>query len=241
MPSIDDAVSQASSILAHEAYAPAEPKSGSGEIGPPVSDLSAHVMDTIQRFPMPGAQSFNDSIRQGDRKDMVPQYRTFPPSQAPSTNIEVVRELVTRVAGGGMIVVSSGGSSTVTNLPGVPGAPGAPGTPGTPGTPAGGIPVPPSDTGNLTASDPINVSSVRKVIGGPAIISVDTFGASGPGHKRGVVPDPGAVAGDTRFLREDAVFAALPPDVDFEPVTNGDPFFPEIVFSDGDVVMTAMV
>lgn len=235
MPSIDDAVRQASSIVAHDAFVPKE-SHGDGHVSPP-QDLAPAVVDTLQRFPMPGQQSFNDSVRQGDRKDLVPQYRTFPPSQAPSTNVEIVRELVTRVAGGGMIVVSSGGSSTVTNLPGVPGAPGAPGTPGTPGTPAGGIPTPPSDTGNLTAADPINVSSVRKVIGGPAIISVDTFGASGAGHKRGVVPDPGAVAGTSRFLREDATFAALPPDIDFEPVTNGDPDFPEIIFAGGEVVM----
>ncbi len=237
MPSIEDAVQQATQILDHEAYAPSssnrEAHTGVG----PASDLVSSVMDTIQRFPMPGAQSFNDSIRQGDRKDLVPQYRVFPPSQAPSTNVEIVRETVARVAGGGMIVVSSGGSSVVTNLPGAPGAPGLPGEPGSPGTPVGGIPAPPSDTGNLTASDPINVSSVRKVIGGPAIISVDTFGASGPSHKRGVVPDPGAVAGTTRFLREDATWATLPPDDDLEPVTNGDPAFPEIVLSDGDVVM----
>lgn len=33
------------------------------------------------------------------------------------------------------------------------------------------------------------------------------FGASGASHSTGVVPDPGAVAGTTRFLREDATFA----------------------------------
>jgi len=240
MPSIDDAVAQATQILEHEAYVPARAREAHSGIGP-TADLAASVIDTIQRFPMPGAQSFNDSIRQNDRKDMVPQYRTFPPSPAPATNIEVVRDTVTRVAGGGTIVVSSGGSSVVANLPGAPGAPGLPGEPGSPGTPSGGIPVPPSDTGNLTASDPINVSSVREVLGGPAVISVDTFVASGPSHKRGVVPDPGAVAGTSRFLREDATFAPLPVDDGFEPVTNGDPFFPEIVFSDGDVVMTPIL
>lgn len=236
MPSIESAVNQASDILARESYEPASPRESHTGVGPS-SDLAANIMDAIQRFPMPGAQSFNDSIRQGDRKDLVPQYRVFPPSQAPSTNVEIVRETVTRVAGGGMIVVSSGGSSVVQNLPGAPGAPGLPGEPGSPGTPVGGIPATPSDLGNLTASDPINVSSVRKVVGGPAVISVDTFGASGPSHKRGVVPDPGAVAGTSRFLREDATWAALPPDVDLEPVTNGDPDFPEIVFAGGDVVM----
>jgi hypothetical protein len=33
------------------------------------------------------------------------------------------------------------------------------------------------------------------------------FGASGPAHSTGIVPDPGATAGVTRFLREDATFA----------------------------------
>lgn len=32
------------------------------------------------------------------------------------------------------------------------------------------------------------------------------FGASGAGHAAGLVPDPGAVAGTTRFLREDGAF-----------------------------------
>src|ERR1700675_4535797 len=34
------------------------------------------------------------------------------------------------------------------------------------------------------------------------------FGASGPSHSSGAVPDPGAVAGTARFLREDATWAA---------------------------------
>lgn len=38
-------------------------------------------------------------------------------------------------------------------------------------------------------------------------ISINVFGASGVGHSTGAVPDPGASAGATRFLREDATFA----------------------------------
>ena len=37
-----------------------------------------------------------------------------------------------------------------------------------------------------------------------------TFGASGASHAVGYVPDPGAAAGTTRFLREDATFAVPP-------------------------------
>jgi hypothetical protein len=46
-------------------------------------------------------------------------------------------------------------------------------------------------------------SLLGKPVGGAAA----PFGASGPGHSQGLVPDPGAVAGNTKFLREDAVFA----------------------------------
>lgn len=38
----------------------------------------------------------------------------------------------------------------------------------------------------------------------------DVFGASGTLHRRGVVPDPGAVAGTTKFLREDGAWAVPP-------------------------------
>ena len=36
------------------------------------------------------------------------------------------------------------------------------------------------------------------------------FGASGPSHRGGSVPDPGATAGTSRFLREDATWAVPP-------------------------------
>jgi hypothetical protein len=37
--------------------------------------------------------------------------------------------------------------------------------------------------------------------------SVAVFGASGPDHSTGIVPDPGSTAGTSRFLREDATWA----------------------------------
>src|SRR5207247_6129779 len=39
-------------------------------------------------------------------------------------------------------------------------------------------------------------------------IGVDDFVPSGPGHARGLVPDPGASPGSTKFLREDATWVA---------------------------------
>ena len=37
-------------------------------------------------------------------------------------------------------------------------------------------------------------------------LQLQVFGASGPGHSSGIVPDPGATAGTSRFLREDATW-----------------------------------
>ena len=44
--------------------------------------------------------------------------------------------------------------------------------------------------------------------GSVAASSLPVFGASGGGHAVGAVPDPGATAGTTRFLREDGTWAA---------------------------------
>ena len=56
--------------------------------------------------------------------------------------------------------------------------------------------------------------------GGPLTADLNlagvVFGASGAGHAIGMVPDPGATAGATRYLREDATWV-LPP---FSPVTS---------------------
>lgn len=56
------------------------------------------------------------------------------------------------------------------------------------------------------------INTVSPLGGGGALTSdltltVSTFGASGSGHSRGVVPDPGASAGTDKFLREDATWA----------------------------------
>ena len=192
MPTIDSAVTQAASLIDNENIRPATPKPQLMSAPP-----ALNVMDTLQIFPMPSLQAFSDPVRQGNRNSMVPQYRSIPPTPTPATNITVNGKGFERAAGGGLIVVSGGGGSVVTNTPGIPGSP---------GTPTGPIPAVPTDTGDLTAAIPATVSSVRKVIGGPAIIGVETMGASGPLHQRGVVPDPGAVPGTTDFLREDATF-----------------------------------
>jgi len=196
MPTIDSAVAQAADLLDK-----GNVRAPSQFVTPGVMAMAApqplQVMDTLQIFPMPSFQAFSDPVRQGNRSHLVPQYRSIPPTPTPATNITVNEKVFARSAGGGLIVVSGGGGSVVTNTPG---------TPGSPGTPTGPIPVVPTDTGDLTAATPATVSSVRKVIGGPAIIGVETMGASGPLHQRGVVPDPGAVPGTTDFLREDATF-----------------------------------
>jgi hypothetical protein len=41
-------------------------------------------------------------------------------------------------------------------------------------------------------------------------LAISSFGASGSSHASGAVPDPGATAGTTRFLREDATWAVPP-------------------------------
>ncbi len=44
----------------------------------------------------------------------------------------------------------------------------------------------------------------------PATATVAVMGASGPNHATGLVPDPGAVAGTSRFLREDGTWVTPP-------------------------------
>jgi hypothetical protein len=61
-------------------------------------------------------------------------------------------------------------------------------------------------TGTVT-----NIGTTAPITGGPITttgnIGVTDFVASGASHARGTVPDPGAVAGTTKFLREDATWA----------------------------------
>lgn len=55
------------------------------------------------------------------------------------------------------------------------------------------------------------VTSVNTRTGAVTLIGTDlpVFAASGTGHSAGAVPDPGATAGTTRFLREDGGWAAI--------------------------------
>ena len=56
----------------------------------------------------------------------------------------------------------------------------------------------------------INVGTVNatKLNGTVNAAQMPLFGISGSGHSPGAVPDPGATAGSTRFLREDGIWAA---------------------------------
>lgn len=51
------------------------------------------------------------------------------------------------------------------------------------------------------------------------ITSPDTFNASGANHAKGLVPDPGATQGTTKYLREDGSWAA-PPDTTYSEATS---------------------
>jgi hypothetical protein len=59
-------------------------------------------------------------------------------------------------------------------------------------------------TGALVVTGGVGVGGSLNV-GGPKITG-PSFGASGASHAQGLVPDPGATAGTTRFLREDATW-----------------------------------
>ena len=63
--------------------------------------------------------------------------------------------------------------------------------------------------------DTRSISTTAPLTGGGDLSADRTFGisdfvASGASHARGAVPDPGAAAGTTKFLREDATFAVPP-------------------------------
>jgi hypothetical protein len=53
-----------------------------------------------------------------------------------------------------------------------------------------------------------NGSGAADLTGAQATALLSTFAASGASHAKGLVPDPGGSAGATRFLREDAAWAA---------------------------------
>lgn len=70
------------------------------------------------------------------------------------------------------------------------------------------------------ARDTLGAGTVRSVTGSAPIvsdadpvnpdISISDFAASGAAHARGAVPDPGAAAGTTKYLREDATWDVPP-------------------------------
>ena len=55
----------------------------------------------------------------------------------------------------------------------------------------------------------------------PGVSANTDFGPSGAGHAHGLVPDPGATAGNTKMLREDALWANPPTVSDFGPSGAG--------------------
>lgn len=60
----------------------------------------------------------------------------------------------------------------------------------------------------------------RRFLAAPST-TIAVFGASGPGHSTGIVPDPGSTTGTTRYLREDATFAVPPGTIIYGPISNG--------------------
>ena len=61
---------------------------------------------------------------------------------------------------------------------------------------------------NITGLDPIFVQPGPITSAGS--VGITTMGPSGPAHDRGAVPDPGNIAGITKFLREDATWQVPP-------------------------------
>lgn len=59
-------------------------------------------------------------------------------------------------------------------------------------------------------TDVLGTAPIISTGGTTPVISIADFVASGVGHARGAVPDPGAAAGTTKFLREDSSFAVPP-------------------------------
>jgi hypothetical protein len=76
-------------------------------------------------------------------------------------------------------------------------------------TSAGGIPGQ-IQYNNAGALGGFTMSGDATVNTGTGAITIPVFQASGVSHAKGEVPDPGAVAGTTRFLREDASWTAPP-------------------------------
>ncbi|MDE3104433.1 MAG: hypothetical protein KGK08_04590 [Acidobacteriota bacterium] len=69
---------------------------------------------------------------------------------------------------------------------------------------------PQSMTAGVVNATTLNATTINAgtVTGTISASSLPVFGASGAGHAAGVVPDPGATAGNTRYLREDGTWSA---------------------------------
>ncbi len=100
-----------------------------------------------------------------------------------------------------------GGSGTVTSITAGTGLTG--GTITSTGTIALSTPVSVADGGTGTATPSLAAGTAIQVTGSwpDQTVASANFGASGASHSSGSVPDPGATAGTTRFLREDATWA----------------------------------
>ena len=151
----------------------------------------------------------------GLTKGTVEDFQTVPqPSNPPTGQVRLYNDVST----GKLTAIDSTGSSAIAGTTGPTGATGptgptgptgATGPTGPPGTntnyqtvqQAGSsktqepklnflAPVTATDNGSNTSTD----------------IAVPTFVASGSGHAAGLVPDPGASAGSTKYLREDATW-----------------------------------
>jgi Protein of unknown function (DUF2793) len=65
-------------------------------------------------------------------------------------------------------------------------------------------------TATIKGRTSVGTGDPEDLTGAQATTLLDAFIASGASAKKGLVPDPGTTAGATRFLREDAVWAAPP-------------------------------
>ncbi|MBS0231878.1 MAG: DUF2793 domain-containing protein [Proteobacteria bacterium] len=65
-------------------------------------------------------------------------------------------------------------------------------------------------TGTIKGRTSAGSGHPEDLTGAQATALLDTFGASGESHKKGLVPDPGDTAGTSKFLREDGSWAEPP-------------------------------
>ncbi len=65
-------------------------------------------------------------------------------------------------------------------------------------------------TGTIKGRTSAGSGHPEDLTGAQATALLDTFGASGESHKKGLVPDPGDTEGTSKFLREDGTWAVPP-------------------------------